>query len=309
MKHYFALFMIACTFLGTSSMVPTKERNVSGIYLEYEGEGILIDCGEGTQRQMNIAGINRNKVKKVLLSHWHADHMAGLLGLIQTIGNKDKDVHLDVYGPRGSVEYFGHMMKSSVFDQQLDIVVHEAKAKKPELICSTSRYEIWAVELEHGIPTLGFAFIEKDRRRMKVKRLEEMGIPPGPIYAKLQAGKDVEHRGKMIKSTDVTTIVHGKKIAFIADTAFCPQAVELAKEADVMIAEATFAASEEEKAHQYNHMTAGQSAQLASLANAKKLYLTHFSQRYTSLADIREEAQAVFPDTELASDFKVVKLK
>ncbi|MFW5747039.1 MAG: ribonuclease Z [Nanoarchaeota archaeon] len=305
--------MIRLVFLGTSSMVPTKERNVSGLYLEYEGEGILFDCGEGTQRQMNIAGINRNRVKKIFISHWHADHIAGILGLIQTIGNKDNEVHLDIYGPKDTRRRMEHLLETSIFDQQLDIDVHEfcldRNAPDPLVrICDMPRYEVWAAPLEHGMPVLGFRFVEKDRRRMRLKELEKLGIPPGPIYARLQKGHDAEFEGKIIESDKVTTIVKGKRIAIVSDTAFCQSAIALAEESDVLVCESTYAANDEEKAHQYRHMTSQQAAQIASMAGTRKLLLTHFSQRYTQLDDLLADAKAVFPETELANDFKTVRI-
>jgi ribonuclease Z len=306
---YSASSMVKFTFLGTSSMVPTKERNVSGICLEYDGEFMLIDCGEGTQRQMNMAGLNRNKVKKIFITHWHADHVAGIMGLIQTIGNKDNDIHLDIYGPKGSQEHFDHLLKASVFDQQLDIVVHEIDVgEEIKKIHDSKKYEIWAIMLNHSTPTLGYRFVEKDRRKMKLKELEKLGVPPGPLFSKLQRGYDVTCKGKKIKTDDVTTIVHGKKIAFVADTRFCQQAIELATDVDVVVAEATYSGHEEEKAHQFKHMTSQQSAQVASMAGAKKLYLTHFSQRYKSLNELHEEAKNVFPETFIANDLNTVKL-
>jgi len=113
------------TFLGTSCMVPTKERNVTGLFLKYKGEGILFDCGEGTQRQMNITGINRNDVTKILISHWHGDHVGGLMGLIQTLGNRDEPPTIDLYGPKGTKEFIKHLYKGCVFEARVNLRVHE----------------------------------------------------------------------------------------------------------------------------------------------------------------------------------------
>jgi ribonuclease Z len=301
--------MISIVFLGTSSMVPTKERNASSVYLEFLGEGMLFDCGEGTQRQMNLCGINRQKVKKIFITHWHADHTAGLLGLIQTLSSKDNQPEISIYGPAGTTTYMDHVLKSSAFDQQIKIHVHECKGSGIFEIVDTPKYTVYAAYLEHTTPVIGFRFVEKDRRRMKVKKLEELGLQPGPLYAKLQNGKDVQFNGEKIMSDDVTTVVKGKIITFIADTMFCPQAIELAKEAHVVISEATFAGSEEDKARQYKHLTSTQSAQIASMADAQKLYLTHFSQRYPNLQDLYEEAKTIFSDVTLANDFMKIELK
>ena len=113
------------TMLGTSSMVPTKERNVQSIHLDYKGEGILLDCGEGTQRQMNIAGINRTKVRKILITHWHGDHVSGIIGLIQTLGNSKDVSELKIYGPKGTQDSMNHLLKTCIFDLTVDLEVTE----------------------------------------------------------------------------------------------------------------------------------------------------------------------------------------
>ena len=118
------------TFLGTSSMVPTKDRNVQSIHLEYRGEGILLDCGEGTQRQMNIAGINRTKVKKILITHWHGDHVSGLIGLIQTLGNSKDVSELSIYGPPGTKKSMSHLLETCIFDLTVDLNIVELDLKE-----------------------------------------------------------------------------------------------------------------------------------------------------------------------------------
>jgi len=296
------------TILGTSSMVPTKERNVTAFHLDYNGEGLLFDCGEGTQRQMNIAGINRMNVRKIFITHWHADHTAGLLGLIQTLSNHDIRPKIDLYGPVESKKRVQHMLDSTYFDMQLELTIHEIEAKKQTVICDTEHYTVEALELEHGIPCLGFRFTQKDKRRIKVKEIEKLGISPGPILAQFQRGESVTIKGKKIEADDVTTIVRGKVLTYIPDTAFCQNAITLACESDLIISEATYAQKHEELAHNYNHMTSTQAAQIAALSNSKRLVLLHLSQRYKTYAELLEDAQAVFPASEVAFDFLEIKL-
>jgi len=301
--------MTKLTLLGTSCMVPTKERNVSGNYIEFQGEGLLFDCGEGTQRQMNIAGINRNSVKHIFLSHWHADHVAGILGLIQTIGNKESNPTLHIYGPKETKKRVDHLMAATIFDQQVDLQIHEFEdLQEPTVICDEKKYQVLAISLHHGVPCLGFKFIEKDRRRMLLTQLKKRGIEPGPVLSELQEGRDIEHNGEVVKADDVTKIVEGKSIAYIADTHFCQQAVDIAKDATVLLCEATYTLDHEANADKHNHLTSQQAGQIAAMANCEKLVLTHLSQRYKNPADILEQAQVIFDNVELGFDFMSVKL-
>lgn len=297
------------TFLGTAAMVPTKDRNVQGIHLEYKGEGILIDCGEGTQRQMNIAGINRQKLKKILISHWHGDHIAGLIGLIQTLGNIDEPGTLHIYGPQGSEEYLGHLLKCCAFDLRIEIKLTEIKAgEEPVRFYENEDYELHAVALRHSIPCLGYSLIEKDKRKINLKKTTELGIPQGPLIGRLQRGETIEVEGRKILPDKVSTIQEGKKIAFVLDTEACAGINNLARDADVLVAEATYESSLDEKAEEYKHMTAQTVAQIASQEGVQKLVLTHFSQRYKDVSVIEEDARKVFPDTICAYDFMQLQL-
>jgi ribonuclease Z len=296
------------TFLGTASMVPTKERNVQGIYIEYKGEGILVDCGEGSQRQMNIAGLNRLKVKKVLISHWHGDHVSGLIGLIQTLGNTDEPGVLSIYGPQGTEERMHHLLNSCIFDLRIKIEIKELNIKKKTMFFENEEYMLEAIPLDHSVPCVGYSFIEKDTRKINLEKAKKLGLIEGPLLGKLQRGDSVKIKDKTIHPDDVSTIKKGKKVAFIMDTALTEGCYELAENADILISEATFESSKKEKASQFKHLTAEQVALIANRSGVKKLILTHFSQRYKSLADLEEEAKGFFPQTTLAYDFLKLKL-
>jgi len=296
------------TFLGTSSMVPTKDRNVQSIYIDYKGEGILVDCGEGTQRQMNIAGINRLKVKKILISHWHGDHVSGLIGLIQTMGNQETSQKLIIYGPKGTKLHMNHLLNSCIFDLSIKLEINELNIKNKTVIFENKDYMIEAAPLEHSTPCLGYSFMEKDKRRINLPKAKALGLKEGPLLGKLQRGESVKHEGKEIHPDDVSRIVSGKKSTFIMDTALTQNCYELAENSFLIVSEATYDSSLNEKANQYKHMTAEGAAMIASQAKAKKLILTHFSQRYKTLNDLKKEAKEVFPNTEMAFDFMKVKL-
>ncbi len=296
------------TFLGTSCMVPTKERNVSGVYLSYKGEGILFDCGEGTQRQMNIANLNRNSVKKILISHWHADHMAGLMGLLQTIGNMAETPAIDIYGPKHTKIRMEHLLKCSAFDLRVKLNIHELAPKGVETVVDEKGYTLLAAVMDHSTPCVGFAFVEKDRRRINTAYLKTAGVLEGPHLQQLQQGKSIVYKGKQVEVSKATYLVHGKKIAWIPDTRPCQAIIDLAKDADVMIIEATYASNLQHKAEEYSHMTAKESAMMANQANVKQAILTHFSQRYETTQEIEEDARTYFDNIKCARDFMKIKL-
>lgn len=290
------------TFLGTSSMVPTKKRNVQSIYLNYKGEGMLFDCGEGTQRQMNIAGINRNKVKKVFITHWHGDHVSGLIGLIQTISCREKNKTLTIYGPKGSQKYVNHVLKSCHFDLNLDIEIIEANQEE-QTILETENYHVKTRYVNHTIPCIAYKFIEKDTLKIIKTKLERLNIPPSPKIAKLKKGENITINNKTIKAKDVTKKVEGRILTIILDTKYSQNLASFAKNSDVLITEATYKHELLEKANEYKHMTATQAANIAKNSNSKKLYLTHFSQRYKKEKELQQEAKKTFKNTKAAKDF------
>lgn len=298
------------TFLGTSCMVPTKERNVTSMFIKYNAEGILLDCGEGTQRQMNIAGIKRTSVTKILVSHWHGDHVSGIIGLLQTIGNEAEPPHIKIFGPHETKKRVEHMLQTCIFDNKVDLEVHELNPKKGEVLrfFETEEYALECAQLNHGIPCIGYSFIEKKRLNIDTAKQKKLGVRDGPWLRKIKEGKEIEYKGRKIKPEQMTYNVDQKKITYIADTEACGEAVLLAKRADVMISESAFASSLQEKAEMRKHMSAKDAALMASQAEAEKLILTHFSQRYKTMEELEEEAKVHFPNTVCAYDFMKLKL-
>jgi len=302
------------TFLGTGSMVPTKERNVVGMFLSYKNKGLLFDCGEGTQRQMNIAGINRNKVNYVFLSHWHGDHVSGLIGLIQTLGNQqvqnEERPILHIFGPKETEERIEHMLKTCIFENKVLLEIHELIPKRNELltILNNEDFYIQAALLEHGIPCLGYSFIEKDTRRMDTNKLKTYNITFGPMIGKLQNGETIVHNDVSITPDMVSVLKKGLKITIIMDTGLCENAIALSENSDLLICEATYSSELGDKAESYKHMTAKDAALLANNSNAKKLIITHLSQRYKTPGDVLDDAKSVYENVEVAHDFMRLKL-
>ncbi|MBI2659324.1 ribonuclease Z [Candidatus Woesearchaeota archaeon] len=293
------------TFLGTSSMVPTKERNQIAVFLSYGPEGILFDCGEGTQRQFKIAGISLPKVTKILLSHWHGDHALGLPGLIQTLSSMDYSGKLEIYGPIGTKKRMEKMFEAFVFDKKISLDVREVKSG---IFFENNEFQLEAYPLEHGIEILGYRFVEKDIRKVDIKKIKKFSIPNGPLIGKLQQNKPIEYNGKKIMPDDVTYIESGKKVAYVTDTILCDNCYKIAEDADLLICEATYSSKLVDKSEEYGHMTARQSAQLANKANAKQLVLIHFSARYKNTQELEEDARNIFDNVICAKDFMKIEL-
>ena len=292
--------------LGTSSMVPTKDRNHSAALLSYEKEKILIDCGEGTQRQLRKAKISAMKITKILITHWHGDHVLGLPGLLQTMGAGEYNKILEIYGPKGSKEKF---------EKMFDFFVHRSKRIKYKVMevgdgkfFENKHYSLEALSLDHSTPTLAFSFIEKDKIKINMDYLRNKGLHSGPSIKNLQEGKDLIHEGKKIRVKDATTIVKGKKIVLVTDTAYCANAVKISKNADILFSEATFLNELKDKAKDYKHMTAKEAGTLAKKAKVSKLILIHFSQRYKNVKGHVDEAKTVFANTEAGKDFQEFNL-
>ncbi|PIU29753.1 ribonuclease Z [Candidatus Woesearchaeota archaeon CG07_land_8_20_14_0_80_44_23] len=296
--------MAEMVFLGTSSMVPTKERNHSSFFLGFRAEGILFDCGEGTQRQLKIAGINPNRITKILISHWHGDHTLGIPGLLQTLAANKYDKTLKIYGPKGTKKSINYILKTFAFLNSISMEIFEIKKT---MFYENDEYALEAYPLEHKIPCLGFRFVEKDITKVDMAKAKKLGLSEGPIIGKLQSGKSVIIKGRKIKPSDVTYIQKGRTLGYIADTNRCENCSKIAKDADILISESTFESKLDEKAEDYTHMTARDAAMVAAGAGAKKLILTHFSQRYASVEDLQEEAKTYFPNSVCAYDFMKVQ--
>ncbi|MCD6464599.1 ribonuclease Z [Candidatus Woesearchaeota archaeon] len=297
------------TFLGTSCMTPTKQRNVTSFFLHDQGVGILIDCGEGTQRQMQFANINRNRVDYLLITHWHADHTSGIPGLLQTLNAVRKTKYLRLFGPKTTNYHFSHLLKAFSFGlEHLKIFVKEVNSEKPVRFFSNKQLSFYAVNLEHSVPVIGFSIVKKPYRKIDLARAEKFGLKPSPLLGMLQKGLSITHKGVKIKPEDVTYWTKPKKVTFILDTVFTEKAVELAKDSDVLVCESTYAEQHIDKAVEYKHMTAKQAAMIAKQAGVKKLYLTHFSQRYEDLTQLLQEARQVFKNTFLANDLETIKI-
>jgi ribonuclease Z len=295
---------ITLTFLGTGNAIPTEQRNHSGILLNYKDESILIDCGEGIQRQFRIAKISPTKLTRMLITHWHGDHILGIPGLFQTLAMSEYNKTLKFYGPQKSKHYLS-LIKELMIHLNINLEEYEVEGK----FIDTSEFYIEAAKMSHGISTNAYSFVIKDKLRLDRNKIKKLKIPNSPLLGKLANGEDIVLNGKKIRSKDITYLEKGRKITFILDTVYNEEAVKLAKDSDLIIAECTFSNEEKEQAKEKLHLTTKDAATIAKKAKAKALILTHVSQRYEhNLKMIQDEARKVFKNSKVVNDFDVIEL-
>ncbi|MBI2148836.1 ribonuclease Z [Candidatus Woesearchaeota archaeon] len=292
-------------FLGTGSMQPTKERNVSSIYFNHESENILFDCGEGTQRQMRLKEISPTKITKIIVSHFHADHVLGLGGLLRTLEANEYNKTITIYGPKGVEKFVHNIIHSAYYGDSIKIKTIEIK---PGIIINEEKFTVEAFQLDHSVPSFGFRLKEKDRRKINLEYLKKFELKQHPLLGELQKGKDIVWNDKKITAKKATNVVKGKIISIIFDTGYFNNIIKLAKDADLLISESTFSIEEKDKAREYKHLTAEDAAKIAKKSKAKKLILTHFSPRYKDISKLQKEAEKEFNSVECASDLMEINI-
>jgi ribonuclease Z len=292
-------------FLGTSGAIPSAEKNATSILLTYEGENILVDCGEGTQRQIRKAKLNPCKITKILITHWHGDHILGIPGLLQTLALSGYNKKLEIYGPRGTKKFMKEMLNVFVFVNKLDLKIEEVSGKFFE----NNDFYLEAEKMTHGTYCNAYKFVKKEKIRIDKKKLLKSHLPAGPLVQKLKQGKDIFYNGKKFKAKNLTYLEDGKKVSFILDTSMNNKIVSFVNGSDLLISEASFLSDLEEQAKEYGHLTSKQAGEIAKKAKVKKLILTHVSQRYDkNLKAILDDAKKPFNNTELARDLMEVNV-
>ncbi len=298
------------TFLGTSSGVPTRSRNVSSVALRLpqRAELWLFDCGEGTQHQILRSDLKMSQLSRIFVTHMHGDHIFGLMGLLASCGLAGNVRRVDIYGPQGLNEYLQACRRYSHTHFSYPVKVH---AVRPGVVYEDSEFKVSCDILHHRITAYGYRIEEKNRAgRFDVEKAKALEIPPGRVYGQLKRGEIVTLRdGRVINGSDLCGPTEiGRKVVYCTDTVFCENAVDLAKDADVLIHEATFAHQDSQMAFDRLHSTSTMAAQTALAAGARNLIMSHFSPRYApgnaiELKDLLEEGQAIFPNTKMAYDF------
>ncbi len=296
---------IKLTFLGTGDAIPTKRRNHQAILASFADENMLFDCGEGTQRQFKAAGLTPTKLTRIFITHWHGDHVFGIPGLVQTLAISNYQKTLKIYGPKGT-KYFMDLIQRLVFAFHIKIEVHEISAGT---VIDERDFKVEAANMKHGPACLAYSLILKDKIKLDKKKLKKLKLPNTPLLRQLKKGKDVMIDGKKIKAKAVTFKEKGKKLTVVLDTSINQNAINLAKDSDIVITESSFAEKESAKAREYNHLTAREAGTIAKKSKSKMLILTHISQRYEkNPAVVLKEAKKVFKNTKLVKDLDSLKL-
>ncbi|WP_340818728.1 ribonuclease Z [Methanolobus sp. WCC4] len=294
--------MLRVTFLGTGGSLPTPERNPSAVMVNREGELMLFDCGEGTQQQMMRAKTGMKALSSIFISHFHADHMLGIPGLIQTMSFHGRTEPLKIYGPHWVHEFARILSALGYYKLRFEI---DAIDLSPGDVIKRDDYSIMAIKTEHSIPSLGYALVENERSgKFDRQKAIELGVPPGPLFSKLHRGESVEVDGKVIHSKDVVGKARpGRKIVYTGDTRPCKAILEASRDADLLIHDSTLANEQQEWAIESMHSTAQEAATLAKEANVLKLVLTHISSRYSDdPSQLLKEAKEVFDKVVVADD-------
>jgi ribonuclease Z len=292
--------------LGTSSGKPTLKRNVSALAVVREAEWLLFDCGEGAQMQIARAGLSQSRLAAMFITHLHGDHFNGVAGLLSTMGLDRRTRALMLTGPKGLREYLDTLERLKVIFINYPLELNELEAFDGLVNAfETSDYTVTTGQLDHRLFALGYRVDEHAKPgRFNVQRALELGVPEGPLWGRLQTGEDVlSSSGKTVHPSDVLGAPRpGKSVAYCLDTRPCSAAIELARNVDLLIHEATYTEEFAVEAQQYGHSTAAQAAGTARDAGARRLLITHFSSRYPDPAPLLREAREIFPDTILAED-------
>lgn len=298
------------TFLGTSSGVPTRARNVSSVALSLpqRAEVWLFDCGEATQHQLQRAPLRISQISRIFITHLHGDHLFGLMGLLATCGLAGQGQEIHLYGPEGLEDYVRMSSQLSRTTLSDTLNIHTVEEG---LLYRDEEFSVKCLQLKHRITSYGYRVTESDRPgRFDAEGAQALGVPFGPLFGRLKSGESIElDDGRIVHGRDLNgPLIEGRSVVYCTDTMYCENSVALAEGADALIHEATFAEEDEPLAVQSMHSTTTMAARVASEARVRQLLLTHFSPRYTKEStitpnDLLAQARAIFPRTEMARDF------
>lgn len=305
--------MLRITFLGTSSAVPTKKRCHPAIAMEYfskRNDVMLFDCGECTQLQLMKAGISFMQITKIFITHWHADHFAGLLPMLATMNMEGRKKPLKIFAPFAKKHLY-HMNALYHYKPLFEIEAVDVElGNEPIKIFENQDFEIYSIKAKHTVPSVAYAFKEKDRWSIDVSRLKRLGLKRGKWLETLKSKGEYEINGKKVRIENVATLKKGLKVVYTGDTEKTESIVKLAENADILIHDSTY--TSEDKEFGRSHSSAREAAEVAKEANVKLLVLTHLSRRYQTKEDVDKllsDAKQVFDNVVVASDFMQITIK
>jgi len=292
--------------LGTASQAPTRYRNQNGYLLRWDGEGLLFDPGEGTQRQMLLAGVAMSSVTRLCVTHFHGDHCLGVPGVIQRLSLDDAQHRVHAYFPASGQQYFSRLHHACIFHDRADIYAQPVAVDGP--IAAGDFGVLEARRLEHSADAIGYRLIEPDGRRFVPELLKRFGLD-GPAVGELHAAGSIDWGGRTVDLSEVSEARPGQRFAFVMDTRLCDGVYALADGVDLLVIEATFLSRDSDLAARYGHLTARQAARVAAECGVRRLVLTHFSQRYPDTREHRDEAAEVFDgDLVIAEDLARIRV-
>ncbi|MBI3914476.1 MAG: ribonuclease Z [Chloroflexi bacterium] len=295
--------MFELCFLGTSASAPSVERNMTSTLVIHEGERFLLDCAEGTQRQILQSGLGFKDLRRVFLTHGHLDHILGLGGIASTFGRWEAINRLEIYAGKWALDRVRDLMRVVLRSHEVEIEIVYIELK-PGRILESKNLTIDAFSVVHrGSGCFGFVLQEKTKRPFLAEQAERLGVPVGPERKRLVAGDAITLAdGRIVQPEQVLgDPIAGTKLVYVGDVARMNEIIEPARGADALVMEATYIAQDAAIARKFGHITAAESAECARIAGVKQLYLTHISRRYAGAA-IEAEARAIFPNTIVAND-------
>lgn len=290
-------------FLGTSGGMPTRRRGMPSVAIRMSKSILLMDCGEGTQRQFIFSGLGVKPGFHIFLTHLHGDHVLGVPGLLFTLSMNGREKEVNIYGPKNTATLVKALTLPYLGTLNFTINIHELS---PTDTVHIDTVTVTAFKTDHTTNSLGYIVKEEDRPgKMRVDFLESLGVPRGPLWGQLQRGNSIKYGGRVITPEEALGPPRpGRKIVYTGDTRPCEEVVKAAQDADVLIHDATFDSSLREKAVEQGHSTAEDAAKTAAEASAKRLYLFHISPRYEDPEKLLIEARAIFPESYVAEDFE-----
>ena len=292
--------------LGTSSAMPTVDRNNSGIYMKYKGEGFLFDCGEGTQRQIMKAGLSIYQVDKIFISHLHTDHTLGLPGLLETLDMHDKP-RVDIYSIHGLQKVLGCVLNGVIYAPDIDINIHEFEPQNEVFtIFENKEYTVKSIGLNHVVDCIGFSFEEKPKRKFIKEKIKELELTDKDFIRLKSEGKIIKD-GQVITKEEITYEEKGFKFTYIPDTYKTDNIIKLVKGSDILVIEATYI-DEEDKAREYGHLTLEYILEIYPQLECKQIILTHFSRRYKDMKPyIKKIQEKGYQNILIGRDFMEIK--